>query len=131
MDLLEEAGIVPPPVHFLTPEDRANLASMALAQRQFIYIAVFMVGIIAGAAVAYALGYVDEVHKIVAWMVSGTGLAVVASIVNTSRLTSFECPRCGAHFFSATGMFSKQCGNCGLPLIPVDYDPASPIEPPR
>jgi hypothetical protein len=121
LDLLEDAGIPQPRPPILTPEDRAALASMALAQRQFYYVSTFFVGMVAGAAIAYAIGYYDEVSRIFQWAISGTGAALILSMLNISRLMSFKCPRCGELFFTGIGapakIFSKQCGNCGLPLV--------------
>ena len=73
MDLLEDAGIPQPRSPILTDDDRAALASMALAQRQFYYVFTFFVGMVAGAAVAYYLGYRDIVLTIFKWTISGTG----------------------------------------------------------
>jgi predicted RNA-binding Zn-ribbon protein involved in translation (DUF1610 family) len=121
VDLLEDAGIPPPRSPILTDEDRAQLASMALAQRQFYYVSIFFVGMVGGGAIAYAIGYNDEVWHIIQWVISGTGIALILSVLNVSRLASFKCPRCGELFFFGVGapakVFSKQCGNCGLPLI--------------
>ncbi len=124
MDLLEEAGIPPPHSPILTPEDREQLTGMALAQRQFYYVSTFFVGMVGGAAIAYAIGYYDEVGRIFQWAISGTGVALILSMLNISRLASFKCPRCGELFFVGVGapakIFSKQCGNCGLPLVLPD-----------
>jgi hypothetical protein len=124
LDLLEDAGIPKPRSPILTDDDRAELQSMALAQRQFYYVSTFFVGMVGGGALAYAIGYNDEVRQIVQWVVSGTGLALILSVLNVSRLASFKCPRCGELFFSGVGapakVFSKQCGNCGLPLVLPD-----------
>jgi hypothetical protein len=120
VDLLEDAGIPPPRSPFLTDEDRAALASMALAQRQFYYVFTFFVGLILGAGLAYEIGYGDIIGNIFRWTISGTGIALLASILNISKLASFKCPRCDQAFFvsadSPFGIFSKQCCNCGLPL---------------
>jgi hypothetical protein len=116
MDLLEEAGIPPPPSPIILPEDRARLASMALAQKQVIYGFAFAAGMLAGAVIAYAIGYHDEIAGFVRWMFSGTGLAVVFSLLNTQRLLGFKCPRCGENFFGILDLFAKQCQTCGLPL---------------
>ena len=128
MDLLEDAGIPPPPPPIITPEDRAALASMALAQRQFYYVSIFFAGMLAGAAIAYAIGYRDIVLTIFKWAVSGAGLALILSVLNVSRLASFKCPRCGEDFFfgvlAHAGIFAQQCGNCGLPLHLPDDDPS-------
>jgi hypothetical protein len=124
VDLLEDAGIPPPPSPIITDEDRAELQSMALAQRQFYYVSIFFVGMIGGGAIAYAIGYNDEVRRIIQWVISGTGVALILSVLNVSRLASFKCPRCDEFFFFGVGapakIFSKQCGNCGLPLILPD-----------
>jgi hypothetical protein len=124
VDLLEDAGIPPPRSPILTDEDRAELASMALAQRQFYYVSTFFVGMLGGGTIAYAIGYNDEVRQIIQWVISGTGLALILSMLNVSRLASFKCPRCGELFFRGVGapakIFSKQCGNCGLPLVLPD-----------
>jgi hypothetical protein len=124
VDLLEDAGIPPPRSPILTDEDRAELAGMALAQRQFYYVSTFFVGMLGGGAIAYAIGYNDEVRRIIQWVISGTGLALILSVLNVSRLASFKCPRCGELFFFGIGapakVFSKQCGNCGLPLVLPD-----------
>jgi hypothetical protein len=127
-DLLEDAGIARPPPPILTPEDRAALASMALAQRQFYYVSIFFAGMVVGAAIAYAIGYDDAVKKIFGWAISGAGLALILSVLNVSRLASFKCPRCGQVFFfgslAPVAVFSRQCGNCGLPLnLPADDVP--------
>ena len=120
MDLLEDAGIPPPRSPILTDEDRAALAGMALAQRQFYYVSVFFVGMAAGAAIAYFIGYDDLVRTIVRWVLSGAGLALIVSALNITKLYSFKCPRCGEVYFAGVGapwwIFSKQCGTCGLPL---------------
>jgi hypothetical protein len=124
VDLLEDAGIPPPPSPIITDEDRAELASMALAQRQFYYVSIFFVGMIGGGAIAYAIGYNDEVRRIIQWVISGTGIALILSVLNVSRLASFKCPRCGEFYFFGVGatakIFSKQCGTCGLPLVLPD-----------
>jgi hypothetical protein len=60
LDLLEDAGIPPPKPPIITDDDRAALASMALAQRQFYFVCAFFVGMDAGAAIAYYLGYHDS-----------------------------------------------------------------------
>ncbi len=121
MDLLEDAGIPPPRSPIITDEDRAELASMALAQRQFYYVSTFFAGMVGGATIAYFVGYDDVVRTIFRWVLSGTGLAMIVSVLNISRLFSFKCPRCGELFFLGVGapakIFSRQCGNCGLPLI--------------
>lgn len=101
---------------------------MALAQRQFYYVSAFFVGMVAGAAIAYAIGYDELVRTIFRWAISGTGLALIVSVLNLSKLFSFKCPRCGEIFFVGPGapakIFSKQCGNCGLPLdLPPDPAP--------
>ena len=75
-------------------------------------------------AIAYAIGYHDEITGFVKWLFSGTGLAVVFSLFNTQRLAAFKCPRCGEQFFGSINLFSKQCQNCGLPLNLHD-DPAA------
>jgi hypothetical protein len=136
VDLLEEAGIQRPVPHFVTDYDREVLAQMALAQRQFYYASTFFAGMIAGAVIAYYIGYDDIVRTILRWALSGTGIAFIISGLNVTRLASFRCPRCGRLFFSGVdspvNVFSTQCGNCGLPLRlpppPVfdDDDPASP-----
>lgn len=124
MDLLEDAGIPQPRSPILTDEDRAALASMALAQRQFYYVSIFFVGMVGGATIAYFIGYDEVVRRIIQWVLSGTGIALVLSALNISKLFSFKCPRCDEMFFLGVGapakIFSKQCGNCGLPLILPD-----------
>jgi predicted RNA-binding Zn-ribbon protein involved in translation (DUF1610 family) len=124
VDLLEDAGIPPPRSPILTDEDRAELQCMALAQRQFSYVSRFFVGMVGGGALASAIGYNDEVRRIIQWVISGTGIALILSVLNVSRLASFKCPRCGELFFFGVGapakVFSKQCGNCGLPLVLPD-----------
>ena len=125
MDLLEEAGIPPPKPPIITAEDRAALASMALAQRQFYFVFAFFVGMVAGAAIAYFIGYNDLVLTIVKWALSGTGLVLIVSALNITKLYSFKCPRCDGDYFwdGPLGIFSKQCGTCGLPLnLPDDVD---------
>jgi hypothetical protein len=125
LDLLEEAGILPPKPPIITPEDRAELASMALAQRQFYYVCAFFVGMLGGAAIAYYLGYRDIVLTIFKWAVSGTGIALILSTLNIGKMYSFKCPRCDRNYFEGApgGIFSKQCGTCGLPLdLPADVD---------
>jgi len=122
LDLFEE--LPPPRSPILTDEDRAALASMALAQRQFYYAFTFFVGMAAGAAIAYFIGYSDLVRSIVRWTLSGTGLALIVSTLNIVKLYSFKCPRCGEIYFVGVGapwgIFSKQCGTCGLPLYLQD-----------
>jgi len=103
------------------------LASMALAQRQFYYVFAFFVGMAAGAAIAYFIGYNDVVRTILEWALSGTGLALIVSALNITKLYSFKCPRCGEVYFVGAdapwGIFSKQCGTCGLPLnLPDESD---------
>jgi len=131
LDLLEDAGIPPPPSPILTDDDRAALASMALAQRQFYYLSTFLAGMVGGATIAYCVGYDDVVRRIIQWVLSGSGIALIFSVLNISRLASFECPRCGEMFFLGIGapakIFSKQCGNCGLPLnLPDEPSPDEP-----
>jgi hypothetical protein len=120
LDLLDEAGIPQPPPPIITAEDRAELATMALAQRQFYYVSAFFVGMVGGATIAYFVGYDDIVRRIIQWVLSGTGVALIVSALNLSKLFSFKCPRCGEIFFVGVGapakIFSKQCGTCGLPL---------------
>ncbi len=120
MDLLEDAGISQPRSPILTDEDRAALASMALAQRQFYFVSVFFAGMVGGATIAYFVGYDDIVRTIVRWVLSGSGLALIVAALNTTKLYSFKCPRCGDVYFTGVGapwgIFSKQCGTCGLPL---------------
>jgi hypothetical protein len=120
LDLLDDAGIQQPRSPILTDEDRAALASMALAQRQFYFVSAFFVGMVAGATIAYFVGYDDIVRRIIQWVLSGTGVALIVSTLNLTKLFSFKCPRCGEIFFLGVGapakIFSKQCGNCGLPL---------------
>jgi len=97
---------------------------MALAQRQFYYMSAFFAGMVGGAAIAYFVGYSDVVSTIFKWAISGTGLALIVSALNVTKLSSFKCPRCGEVFFMSEsgfgGVFSKQCGNCGLPLVLPD-----------
>jgi len=98
---------------------------MTLAQRQFIYVSAFFAGVVAGAAVAYYLGYRDIVFTIFKWAISGTGIALIMSTLNIGKMYSFKCPRCEQNYFwgAPWGVFSKQCGNCGLPLnLPTDVD---------
>ena len=125
MDLLEEAGIPQPKPPIITADDRAALASMALAQSQFYLVLAFFVGMLAGAAVAYVIGYRDLVITLFKWAISGTGLALIVTMLNFTKLSSFKCPRCDNNYFSGAplGIFSKQCGTCGLPLnLPDDVD---------
>ena len=124
MDLLEDAGIPPPKPPIITADDRAALASMALAQNQFYYIFAFFVGLIGGAAVAFAIGYRDIVLTIFKWAISGTGLALIVSMLNITKLYSYKCPRCDGNYFwgGPLGIFAKQCGTCGLPLNLPDVD---------
>jgi hypothetical protein len=130
MDLLEEAGIPQPPPPIIMPEDRAELAGIALVQRQTLYCFAFGGGLLAGAALAYAIGYHDEIAGLVRWLLSGTGLAVAFSLFNTQRLSGFKCPRCGERYFGGLELFSKQCQNCGLPLDLHDQDAAGPLSTP-
>lgn len=120
MDLLEEAGIEPPVPYFVTDYDRGVLAQMELAQHQFYYASTFFAGMIGGAAIAYYIGYDDVVRTILRWALSGTGIAFIISGLNVTKLASFQCPRCGQLFFSGVdspvNVFSKHCGNCGLPI---------------
>jgi hypothetical protein len=125
LDLLEDAGIPPPKPPIITDDDRAALASMALAQRQFYFVCAFFVGLVGGAAIAYYLGYHDVVFTIFKWAISGTGIALILSALNISKLYSFKCPRCDGNYFwgAPGGIFSKQCGTCGLPLnLPEGVD---------
>jgi hypothetical protein len=124
MDLLEDAGIPPPKPPIITAEDRAELASMAVAQRQFTYVCAFFVGLLGGAAIAYYLGYRDIVFTIFKWAISGTGIALILSMLNIGKMYSFKCPRCDSNYFAGApgGVFSKQCGTCGLPLNLPDVD---------
>jgi len=130
MDLLEEAGIPPPRSPILTNEDRAALASMALAQRQFYFVSVFFAGMVGGATIAYLIGYSDLVRTIIRWALSGTGLALIVSALNITKLYSFKCPRCDGDYFCGApwGVFSKQCGTCGLPLYLPDETASLPDE---
>ncbi len=120
MDLLEEAGIPPPLPFIITPEVRAQLASIELAQRQLRYTLAFLAGMVLGGALAYLIGYGDVIIQFLKWVLSGTGLAVLLSVLNLSRLYSFRCPRCDHQFFGGEGstwlMLDSQCGTCGLPL---------------
>jgi hypothetical protein len=130
MDLLEDAGIPQPRSPIITEEDRAALASMALAQRQFQYVFTFFVGMVGGAVIAYFVGYDDLVRTIFKWAISGTGLALMVSALNITKMFSFKCPRCGEVYFWGDGgllrVFSKQCGNCGLPIVLPDPPPDDP-----
>jgi predicted cobalt transporter CbtA len=127
LDLLEDAGIPPPRPPIITDEDRAELASIALAQRQFYFVAAFFAGMVGGAVIAYLIGYRDIVLTILGWVVSGTGLALIWSTLNLGKIYSYKCPRCDQDYFSGApwGVFSKQCGTCGLPpnLPDVDLTP--------
>jgi hypothetical protein len=126
VDLLEEAGIPPPLPFVITPEVRAQLASIALAQRQFRYTLAFLAGIILGAALAFVIGYGDIIREFLKWVLSSTGVAVLLGVLNLSRLYSFRCPRCGHQFFGGEDstwlMIDSQCGTCGLPLHLPDED---------
>jgi hypothetical protein len=124
LDLLEDAGIPPPKPPIITAEDRAELASMAVAQRQFYYVSAFFVGLIFGAGIAYYIGYRDAVLTIFKWAISGTGIALILSMLNIGKMYSFKCPRCDSNYFEGApgGVFSKQCGTCGLPLNLPDLD---------
>ena len=98
---------------------------MALAQSQFYLVLTFFVGMVAGAAVAYVIGCRDVVITFFKWAISGTGLALIVTMLNFTKLSSFKCPRCDGNYFSGAplGIFSKQCGTCGLPLnLPDDVD---------
>ena len=99
----------------------------ALAQRQFYFVAAFFVGMVGGAIIAYVVGYNDIVLAILKWVVSGAGLALIFSALNLGKIYSFKCPRCDQIYFRGApgGVFSKQCGTCGLPLnLPnVDLTP--------
>ena len=100
---------------------------MALAQRQFYYVSTFFAGMVGGAAIAYFVGYDDVVRRIIQWVLSGTGVALVVSALNLTKLLSFKCPRCGQFYFLGVGapakIFSNQCGTCGLPLNLADEPP--------
>ncbi|HEV2169431.1 MAG TPA: hypothetical protein VGR40_00710 [Candidatus Binatus sp.] len=124
MDLLDEAGIPQPKPPIITADDRAELASMAAAQLQFYYVCMFFVGLVFGAAIAYYLGYRDVVFTIFKWVISGTGIALIFSVLNVGKMYSFKCPRCNSDYFVGApgGVFSKQCGTCGLPLNLPDVD---------
>ena len=124
MDLLEDAGIPPPPPPIITAEDRAELAGMAVAQRQFSYVSAFFAGLAGGAALAYYIGYNDVVLTIFKWALSGTGIALILSTLNVGKMYSYKCPRCEQSYFAGAtwGVFSKQCGTCGLPLNLPDVD---------
>lgn len=97
---------------------------MALAQRQFKYVSAFFAGLVGGAALAYFIGYNDIVLTIFKWALSGTGIALILSALNISQMYSFKCPRCDGNYFwgAPGGVFSKQCGTCGLPLYLPDVD---------
>jgi len=104
---------------------------MALAQRQFYFVAAFFAGMVGGAAIAYLIGYDDLVRTIIRWALSGTGIALIISTLNIGKLYSFKCPRCGGNYFwgAPGGVFSKQCGTCGLPLnLPPFPDEATLAE---
>jgi hypothetical protein len=124
LDLLEDAGIPPPRPPIISDEDRAELASIALAQREFYFVAAFFAGMVGGAITAYVVGYNDIVLAILKWVVSGTGLALILSALNLGKIYSFKCPRCDQNYFRGApeGVFSKQCGTCGLPLNLPDVD---------
>jgi predicted RNA-binding Zn-ribbon protein involved in translation (DUF1610 family) len=126
VDLLEEAGIPPPLPFTITSEVRARLASIELAQRQLRYMLAFLGGMVLGGALAFLIGYGDVIREFLKWVLSSTGLAVLLSVLNLSRLSSFECPRCGHQFFggedSSWTMLDGQCGTCGLPLRLNDGD---------
>jgi len=96
---------------------------MAVAQRQFYYVSAFFAGLVGGAVVAYFIGYTDIVFTIFKWALSGTGIALIVSTLNIGKLYSYKCPRCDQNYFwgAPGGVFSKQCGTCGLPLnLPDD-----------
>ena len=97
---------------------------MAVAQGQFYYVSAFFVGLIFGAAIAWYIGYRDVVLTVFKWAISGTGIALILSMLNIGKLCSFKCPRCGENYFSGApgAVFSKQCGNCGLPLNLPEVD---------
>lgn len=120
MDLLEDAGIPPPPPPVNLTVAREELAKVAMVQRQVGYLYAFVGGMVGGAALSWAFGYGDLVIQFGKWVLSSTGIAVLFSVLNAQRLTSFRCPRCDQPFFAGVGapwlIFSKQCGNCGLPL---------------
>jgi hypothetical protein len=124
LDLLDEAGIPQPKPPIITADDRAELASIAAAQLQFYYACAFFVGLLFGAAIAYYLGYRDIVFTIFKWAISGTGFALILSMLNIGKVYSFKCPRCDNNYFMGAfgGVFSKQCGTCGLPLNLPDVD---------
>ncbi len=90
----------------------------------FYFVCAFLVGLLCGAAIAYYLGYRDIVFTIFKWAISGTGIALILSILNFGKLYSFKCPRCDGNYFwgAPWGVFSKQCGTCGLPLYLPDVD---------
>ena len=73
---------------------------------------------IAGAAVAYFIGYSDlSQHRQVG--LSGTGLALIVSTLDLTKLYSFKCPRCGEVYFVGTarrGNLLEAMRHCGLPL---------------
>lgn len=97
---------------------------MVVAQRQFYYVSVFFAGLVGGAALAYFIGYNDIVLTIFKWALSGTGIALILSALNISKMYSFKCPRCDGNYFwgAPGGVFSQQCGTCGLPLNLPDVD---------
>ena len=82
MDLLEDAGI-PPPRSPFDRRDRAALASLALAQRQFYYVSVFLSGWSAARRSRTSSATTTSFAPSVRWVLSGTGLALIAAALNT------------------------------------------------
>jgi hypothetical protein len=118
LDLLDDAGIPPPRSPILTDDDRAALASTPLAQRQFYFVFVFFVGMVAGAVVAYFIGYNDVVRTIVKWTLSGTGLALIVSarliLRNCIPSSARDVARCTSLVLTRRGESSR---NSAVPAV--------------
>ena len=99
---------------------------MALAQRQFYLRQHILCGIGRWRRVAYFLGYHDLVFTIFKWALSGTGLALIVSALNITKLYSFKCPRCDEIYFCERTARESSRSNAApaacRSILPADVD---------